>query len=225
MWAAAAAWLVAGLVAASGLAAAHELPRGAPSMEFVPPPAGSYALPAIQAAPEGRVLDTRGRSHSLARFATGKVTLLSLFYAQCADPAGCPLAFAAMADLRDRLAADPALARRVRLVSLSFDPVHDTPQRLAAFGHHFAGKGVAWDFLTTASQQEAAPILDGFGQDVAVEADGDDGTPRTISHTLKLFLLDRSGTVREIYSTAFLLPDVVYNDMLTLLIEDERASD
>lgn len=221
----AAAWLVAGLTAAAGLAAAHELPRGAPSMEFVPPPAGTYALPAIQAAPDGRVLDTHGRNHGLARFTRGKVTLLSLFYAQCADPAGCPLAFAAMVELRDRLAAEPALARRVRLVSLSFDPVHDTPRRLAAFGHHFAGKAVAWDFLTTASPEEVAPILDGFGQDVAVEADGDDGRPRTISHTLKLFLLDRTGTVREIYSTAFLLPDVVYNDIVTLLIEDDGARD
>lgn len=200
--------------------AAHELPRAASALEFVPPAAGSYRLPAIQAAPAGKVLDSRGRTHDLERFTTGKVTLLSLFYAQCADPDGCPLAFSTMVDLRDRLRVDPALARRVRLVSLSFDPVHDTPARLAEFGRHFAGKGVGWDFLTTASMRDAAPLLDGFGQDIAVEHDGSAGRPRVVSHLLKLFLIDAAGMVREIYSTAFLQTDVVYNDIMTLLLHD-----
>jgi protein SCO1 len=201
-----------------GIAAAHEAPRTA--LDFVPPEAGSYKLPAIQAAPSGKVLDSKGRSHDLSRFVTGKVTLLSLFYAQCADPEGCPLAFSTMVDLRDRLNSDQALASHVRLVSLSFDPVHDTPARLAEFGDHLAGKGVTWDFLTTASMRDAAPLLDELGQDVAVEQDGTGGSPRVIAHMLKLFLIDRSGVVREIYSTAFLQTEVLYNDVLTLLQED-----
>jgi hypothetical protein len=39
---------------------------------------------------------------------------------------------------------------------------------------------------------------------------------------LKVFLIDRKGMVREIYSLAFLQPDVMFNDMQTLYMEDSR---
>jgi cytochrome oxidase Cu insertion factor (SCO1/SenC/PrrC family) len=129
-----------------------------------------------------------------------------------------------MVDLRDRMLQRPGLRDRVRLVSLSFDPERDTPALLAAFGHHFAAKPIPWAFLTGASAKAIASILESFGQDIAVEADGDAAAPRVISHMLKLFLIDRRGMVREIYTTAFLLPDVVYNDIMTLLIEDGFAA-
>ncbi|MGQ0674950.1 MAG: SCO family protein [Rhodospirillales bacterium] len=219
--------LIAALSVAGAAAAAHdlgrELPARAPRADFTLPAAGSYALPPIQHAPGGAVLDRAGRRHDLRRFVTGKVTLLSLFYSQCADPEGCPLAFATMAELRDRLAARPSLAARVRLVSLSFDPQHDTPARLGAFAGHLADRRVEWSFLTAPSPAALAPILDEFGQDIAVEH-ADDGGARAISHALKLFLIDRRGAVREIYSTAFLAPEAMFNDILTLLIEDGLAA-
>ncbi len=208
------------LLVLGGAAIAHELPI-APSAppDFTPPAAGSYALPPIQPVPPGTVLDQRGKRRDLKAFTTGKVTLLSLFYAQCADPEGCPAAFNAMIELRDRLAQRPALAERVRLVSLSFDP-KDTPDLLAAFGHHLAGTKVSWSFLAGASPEGLAAMLDGFGQDIALEEEGDATHQRVISHMLKLFLIDRRGQVREIYTTAFLQPEVMLNDILTLLIED-----
>jgi cytochrome oxidase Cu insertion factor (SCO1/SenC/PrrC family) len=219
-----AAGILSAVLAAAPAAPAHEMPKAAaPRMEFTPPAPGTYTLPPIQPAPTGPVLDSQGRRHDLSAFTTGKVTLLSLFYAQCADPEGCPLAFNTMAELRDRLLGQPGLRDRVRLVSLSFDPAHDTPAMLAAFGHHFAAKAIQWSFLTGSSPHSIAAILDSFGQDIAVENEGDAAAPRVISHMLKLFLIDRRGTVREIYTTAFLLPDVVYNDIVTLLIEDGVA--
>lgn len=204
-------------------AAAHDLPK-APSAppDFTPPAAGTYALPPIQPAPAGTVLDSRGKRHDLKAFTTGKVTLVSLFYAQCADPEGCPAAFNAMIALRDRLAGRPDLARRVRLVSLSFDP-GDTPELLAAFGDHLAATTLPWAFLAAASPESLAAMLDGFGQEIAVEEEGDALRGRVISHMLKLFLIDRRGQVREIYTTAFLQPEVMLNDILTLLIEDGLA--
>ena len=214
---------IVGLAAvAAGVAArAQDAPRAGPRMEFTPPAAGSYVLAEIQSTPSGRVLDTRGRRHDLADDLTGKVTLLSLFYSQCADPEGCPLAFNTMIDLRDRIAeGDPAVRDHVRLASLSFDPAHDTPAMLAGFAENLATRNVEWRFLTAASPTDLQPILDSFGQEVSVVSDGDDGSPRVISHVLKVFLIDPRGMVREIYSTAYLLPDVVYNDILTLLIED-----
>src|SRR5437870_13591092 len=72
---------VAALVTAAGTgwAEAHEpddrLPA-AVTMDFVPPPPGSYPLHAIMRAPDGPVLDLDGRRRPLARFTAGKITLL-----------------------------------------------------------------------------------------------------------------------------------------------------
>ncbi len=37
---------------------------------------------------------------------------------------------------------------------------------------------------------------------------------------LKVFLIDRAGFIREIYSSTFLHPKTVLNDVKTLLLED-----
>jgi cytochrome oxidase Cu insertion factor (SCO1/SenC/PrrC family) len=116
---------------------------------------------------------------------------------------------------------DPAAGGRVQLVSLSFDPERDTPEVMRAYGGKYA-KGAArvpWHFLTTVSRKDLAPVLDGFGQDVSRAAKGPAGNAELL-HVLKLFLIDRNGWVREIYTTSYLAPQVVVNDIKTLLIED-----
>jgi cytochrome oxidase Cu insertion factor (SCO1/SenC/PrrC family) len=191
-------------------------------MEFVPPAPGSYELQRIMDAADGRVLDTDGSAHALSRYTGGKVTLLSFIYSSCADASGCPYAYMVFHQLQSRLERNPRLAGQVRLVSLSFDPARDTPEVLALYAGDNAGGGraVEWAFLTTASMKDLLPILDGFGQDVFLDVDPASGKHLgTYSHVLKVFLIDRSRTVREIYTTAFLMPDMVYNDIVTLLLE------
>jgi hypothetical protein len=43
--------------------------------------------------------------------------------------------------------------------------------------------------------------------------------PDPLSHVLKVFLIDPRGVVREIYSTAYLYPEVVIADIETLRLE------
>jgi cytochrome oxidase Cu insertion factor (SCO1/SenC/PrrC family) len=214
------------LAIASGAALGHELPRGAPRMDFVPPAPGSYALQRIQRTPgSASVLDSDGSRRPLARYTTGKVTLLSFVYTYCVDPTGCPLAYETFVSLRERLMRQPEIARRVRFVSLSFDPRNDGPAQMKLYGGRLADPSSAlrWHFLTTGSVTELAPLLESFGQDVSVELD-DEGRPtRVFNHMLKVFLLDARGVVREIYTTAFLLPDVIFNDIQTLLMEERRG--
>ena len=40
---------------------------------------------------------------------------------------------------------------------------------------------------------------------------------------LKVFLLDERAVVREIYTTAYLYPEVIMNDIKTLRLEDRRV--
>lgn len=206
-------------LACAGLAQARA--AGPPRQQFVLPAAGSYRLESIQPAADGAVLESDGTAAPLRRYTTGKVTLLSFMYTYCVDPVGCPLAFQTFADLRTRLLARPAEARRVRFVSLSFDPTNDTPEAL----RHYAGQLAApasplrWHFLTTRDVAALRAIIDGFGQDVAVTLDGQGKPTRLYNHLLKVFLIDARGRVREIYTTAYLMPDVILNDIRTLLME------
>lgn len=217
---------LAALASAAPRAAQFEPGKGMavrPRQDFVPPPAGSYRLPVIQPAADGWVLDGSWLPRRLARYTHGALTLLSFIYTYCTDPAGCPLAYETFVELRARVRADRQLAGRVRLVSLSFDPTHDTPQAMRLYGGAFArDDGPPWAFLTTWSVRFLQPILDGFGQDVAVELDEDGRPTRTLTHLLKVFLIDERAQVREIYSAAFLQPEVMLNDLRTLALESAR---
>jgi cytochrome oxidase Cu insertion factor (SCO1/SenC/PrrC family) len=219
--------LMMALVAIAGAArsAADPTQPQVPQMQFVPPAAGSYQLQRIQRAPDALLLDAHARTRPLRELTRGKVTLLTFFYTYCTDPWGCPFAYTLMTQLRERLLAQPMAAGRVRFVSISFDPTNDTPETLRRHaGALRVDARLPWDFLTARSVGELLPLLDDFGQDVRVERD-DRGRPlRTINHMLKLFLIDREGTVREIYALDYLHPDMMMNDIETLLLEEQAAT-
>ena len=191
---------------------------------FAPPAPGTYVLQRILRAPEGAVLDMSSQPRRLSRFTSGKITLLSLIYTSCSDGSGCPLASHLLRQLRQRADTDEKLRARLRFVTLSFDPDNDTPEVMRAYadGYLADGKGPPWHFLTTRSRRELVPVLRGFGQDVWVSASGSDEKAGRLPHLLKAFLIDRNGWIREIYTTSFFQPQMVLNDMTTLMLEEER---
>ena len=204
-------------------AAAHHVEL-LPRLEFVPPAPGTYVLHHIMPAPDGTVLGVDGRAAPLARYTHGNITLLGFIYTTCSDPDGCPLAYRVFDALKEAIGARAELHGRVRFVTLSFDPARDTPEVMARYAGsraHDAGAGLRWYFLTTRSARELLPLVEGFGQDVEVTFDRSSGKPqRVLSHVLKVFLIDAAGDVREIYSSNFLHPEVVLNDIETLLAEE-----
>lgn len=198
-----------------------------PALDFVPPPAGSYTLQRVMAAPDGQVLGLDGETQRLAQFTHGSITLLGFIYTTCSDPEGCPLAYRVFDTLKERILATPRLRGQLRFVTLSFDPARDSPavmrryagSRVSEVGD--SGGALPWYFLTTRSARELLPLVEGFGQDVRYVIDPSSRQPRReLAHVLKVFLIDRRGFVREIYSSTFLHPQTVLNDIETLLIED-----
>jgi len=210
---------LAGIAAVAG-AAVDPGKAMAPRMEFVPPPPGSYKLQKIQRVADAVLLDTAGHSISLSALTQRKITLLTFFYTYCADPLGCPFAHTTLANLRDRVRDDRSLAGRVRFVSVSLDPTHDTPAAIAGYSKEFTiDPKFDWRFLTARRVPELLPVLEDFGQEVSVEMDENGHATRTLHHMLKMFLIDARGEVREIYTLAFLQPQVIFNDIKTLALE------
>ena len=66
------------------------------------------------------------------------------------------------------------------------------------------------------------PILDGYGQYVMPIPEGQGHSTRTYTHLLKVFLIDQQRRVRNIYSVDFLHPQVLLNDIKTLLLTDNQ---
>ena len=214
------------MAAVSAPAPGADGPR--PPLAFVPPEPGTYELHRIMRAPDGPVLTVDGGREKLSRFTRDRITLLGFIYTSCMDPEGCPLAYQVFARLKDEIQATTDLQDRVQLVTLSFDPARDSP----AVMKRYAGSrleeegGVRWLFLTTPSGQELMPLVEGFGQDVRYSVDRSSGRPvRQLSHVLKVFLIDRAGYVREIYTSTFLYPESIMADIKTLLMEPRDAPD
>jgi hypothetical protein len=118
----------------------------------------------------------------------------------------------------------PELANGLRLISLSFDPENDTPARMAGYSM-LAGsdkRGAEWHFLTTASQSKLRPILEAYGQAVDKKRDLNDPTG-PLNHTLRVFLIDAEGRVRNVYSSGTLDLRLVLADVETLKRESTQV--
>ena len=155
------------------------------------------------------LVDSSGARAPFPALAKGQVAVVAFVYKSCHDAEGCPAALAFLQELDRRLAADPEREARVRLVSVSFDPARDTPERLAELRALLAPRG-DWRFLVPANRADLGALLRDFGQDVAVLESG------AQRHVVKIFLVDDQLRIRNIYSSGFLDADLVMADVATV---------
>ncbi len=191
--------------------------------QFTPPPPGTYALPTIDTVTDHTFLNTKGEAVHLRNLTQGKIAVLSFMYTSCADVGGCPLAAAVLHQIDRRLGERPALAQRVTLMSVSFDPERDTPAQLAKTRDMLEPR-TDWHFLTTASQAALTPILADFNQPVVKLSQENGEWSGLFRHVLKVYLLDANHNVRNIYSTGLFNAQLVLNDIETILLETDKQA-
>lgn len=193
------------------------LAPGYSHLPFTPAAPGSYVLPVIAPAADGEVLTADNQPKHLQQLMGDKLVLLSFIYATCSDVNGCPLATQVLHKISRRLQENPALADKLRLLTLSFDPVHDTPQMMQHYAAGFKNSKFDWQFLTTRNEQNLQPILDGYQQNVQKVYDDKGNFTGTFAHLLRVYLIDTNKNIRNIYSVDFLHADTLLNDVKTLL--------
>jgi cytochrome oxidase Cu insertion factor (SCO1/SenC/PrrC family) len=191
-------------------------------LRFEPPPAGSYALPPVDRVQERTVVGSDGAPAPLLGLRGDQVALVAFVYRGCHDGAGCPAVLVAWKRLDALLAERPALAARVRLVTVSFDPARDGPAEMAALARQLAPRA-DWRFLTTRDEAQLRPLLADFGQDVLPLVAADGAPTGLLQHVTKAFLVDPRGDVRNVYSAGFLAARVLLADAETVLMEQDRA--
>jgi cytochrome oxidase Cu insertion factor (SCO1/SenC/PrrC family) len=213
------ALLLALLLTIAGVHAEEQLSRSA-DHDYDAPAPGTYELPIINTAADAALLDATGKPVSLRNLTRGRITVLSFIYTRCASPKACPMATGVLMDLHEMSADHPELAKHLRLVSMSFDPTHDTPERMRGYSMIASERPTAapWHFVTARSETELQPVLAAYGQAVDRKANPADPTG-PLNHTLRVYLIDREGRIRNIYSSGTLDLRLILADVRTLLLE------
>lgn len=128
----------------------------------------------------------------------GKALAITFIYAQCPLPEFCIKMSTNFSDLANQLNADAELKDKIRLLSISFDPERDTPEKLRSYGIGYLGKGAKPDFtvwqLGVGSDTEVRKIADFFG--LRYEVDPNDKTQ--INHSLRTAVIAPDGKVAKI---------------------------
>jgi len=156
--------------------------------EILSTPNRAATLERLWQVPDFSLTERSGQSVSLADL-RGKVWVADFFYTSCPGP--CPMMSSRLSEVhkQTRQRSD------VRLVSISTDPDKDTPEVLQQYARRFAADE-KWLFLT--GSKEAIYELANKGFKLAVTDEGGTAT-EPITHSTKLVLVDRNGTVRGFY--------------------------
>jgi protein SCO1 len=174
-------------------------------------PQVAYHVPAAgDTVPDFKLRNQDGRTIHLSQF-RGKALLVTFIYTRCPLPDFCPRMTRNFAQVESRLAANPALLDKTQLLCVSFDPEHDTPERLRAYAEQYIGNGAKdafahWDFAVPEK-----PVLAEMARyfDVGFSAGPDD----TITHTLSTTLIGPDGKVVRFYPGNDWTPDQVLADV------------
>lgn len=160
-------------------------------------PQVSYHVPAPgDSVPDFRLRNQDGRTIALRDF-HGKNLLITFIYTRCPLPNFCPLVTHNFAVIDGALSSNPAVYRKTHLLCISFDPEHDTPARLRAYGATYIGSDAKnafdhWDFAVPDEKTlEKMALYFDLGMTP--------GPDSTITHTLSTTLIGADGKVIRFY--------------------------
>jgi protein SCO1/2 len=157
------------------------------TMDQPPPP------PTLGEAPKFELTNQAGETVTQADV-QGRIWVADFIFTRCKTV--CPVLTSQMAGLQDWLKKQPG-GERVRLVSFSVDPTHDTPKRLRQFGETHGADFDQWHFLTAKSREVMWPIIrNGFNLAVSPNPDNE---MMPVNHSARMVLMDREGDIRGYY--------------------------
>jgi len=145
------------------------------------------------AMPDVALVDQDGRPLRLADL-RGKAVALTFVFTRCPMPDFCPLLMKKLAAAQALLTKEPGLAARTRLLTISFDPAHDTPEVLRAFGKPFQKTTPPFTHWSLATGKDEAIRALGW----ALELDYVEES-RSFTHNLRTAVLDGEGKLRRLF--------------------------
>ncbi len=131
----------------------------------------------------------------------GKALAITFIYSECPLPEFCILMSKNFSDLANEVAANDELKDKIRLLSISFDPKRDTPEKLKSYGLGYLGKdSKATDFkvwqIAVGEDKKIREIADFFG--LRYEVDEQDKTQ--FNHSLRTIVVSPEGKVAKVFA-------------------------
>jgi protein SCO1 len=169
-------------------------PNATPGPRALGPQAGDTV-------PNVALVDQDGRPFHLADL-RGHAVAVTFVFTRCPMPDFCPLLMTKFAAAQALLLKEPALASGARLLTISFDPAHDTPEVLRAFGRPFQKTAPPFTQWRLASGKDAAirELGGALGLDYVEES-------RSFTHNLRTAVLGRDGKLRRLFTGNDWTPD------------------
>jgi protein SCO1 len=172
--------------------------------------AGGENLPKIGRAPAFTLTNQDGQRASLSEL-RGKVVALTFIYTTCVD--SCPLLTATMASLQGRLGDD--FGTQVQFLSITVDPVRDTPAVLKSYAERHGANRAGWAFLT-GTPSEIQVVAKHYGVYYRKTSRGD------VDHTFLTSVVDGDGILRVQYTGVHFDPTELLRDLQALVREAHR---
>jgi len=184
-------------------------PLDAPPPE-APAPSASSGFELIKPGapvPDAAFVDQDGKKRTFSSF-KGAPVVMTFIYTKCPLPTFCPLMDRHFATIQQRLKSNPELDKNVHLVTVSFDPITDTPPVLKQHARELKADLRTWTFLT-GKRDEIDQFAARFGVSV-VRALND---PRDITHNLRTAIVDADGKLVKVYTGNEWTPDDILADL------------
>ena len=158
-----------------------------------------------RALPDLTLVDERGQTLSLANYSapSPQVTFVTLIYVQCQSI--CRTSVAGQSWLQHAIQVK-GLQDKVRLLTLSFDPINDTPEIMASHARRMNADAGIWRFATVRNPVDLPTLLKTFDIIVLPDGLGD------YSHNAALFLVNEDGRLSRAYDID--RPDLALADYL-----------
>lgn len=134
-------------------------------------------------------LDTQSGARINISDLRGKWLLVDFIYTRC--PTYCVALGNEFAQLQDKLAG-PLAQGKVQLLSISFDPAHDTPRELTSYLQRARSRGAGWLAARPVDPDGLAQLKRSFG--ITVIPDGLGG----YTHNAAIHVVDPQGRLVEI---------------------------
>ena len=170
-------------------------------------------LSVIARAPDFSLRDPGGEQVNLSSY-RGKVVLLAFVFTTC--PGVCPLISKQMEFLQKQLKHEALFGGKVAMLSVTVDPKTDSAEVLSQYAKTFSADPAGWRFLREDSPK-LNPVLMAYDEWTKLLPKGE------TDHPARVYLIDPSGNIREIYSLAFFSEKQTLLDMKALLAEERRG--
>lgn len=147
--------------------------------------------------PDFTLTNQDGKRISLKDF-RGRALAITFIYSRCPLPEYCIRMSTNFSDAAKQIRDDPDLKEKIRLLSISFDPENDTPEKLRSYGIGYLGNDPNTKFdvwqLAVGKDAEVRKIADFFGLDYRIDAND----KAVINHNLRTAVIGPDGNVSKI---------------------------